>query len=219
MELTLSTKIDRDQLDESIKRKWMDEYKKQIPDNDTHIRQIPVEERGSFRNRVYCQWFRLEGHEDISPWWHLVNYKNIIKQIAKFRLGAHNLEINTGRWAKKPRNTRFCKYCMDHEHGSFVEDEVHMCLECNQYDDIRLKFPKLCLPPDGHALTNEEIKLVFNGISELQPQRHPRAFWNELGTFLKMCFERRAEYLESTVQDGAGEQANLTNLEQNLTES
>jgi hypothetical protein len=54
-----------------------------------------------------------------------------------FRLSAHSLAIETGRYCKPtiPANEKFCKACKDK-----VEDEHHFLIECPIYNSVRDKF-------------------------------------------------------------------------------
>ena len=57
--------------------------------------------------------------------------------LAKLRLSAHILAIETGSFCKPtiPANERFCKACKDK-----VEDEHHFLIECPIYNSVRDKF-------------------------------------------------------------------------------
>lgn len=57
------------------------------------------------------------------------------RQLARFRLSAHSLMIETGRYYGIPRDYRHCPYC-----EGCVEDEVHFLLVCPLYSDIREKY-------------------------------------------------------------------------------
>ena len=61
-----------------------------------------------------------------------------VKQLMRFRTGAHHLAIETGRWArpKLPRQHRVCSKCS----CTVVEDEVHFLFECPAYGRIREKY-------------------------------------------------------------------------------
>ena len=57
----------------------------------------------------------------------------------RFRLSAHRLCIETGRWHKPypiPRNERKCILC------NTLEDEFHFLLECDLYKDLRIRYIK-----------------------------------------------------------------------------
>ena len=60
----------------------------------------------------------------------------MIDSMAKFRLGAHHLNVAVGRRAgpnRKPYSQRLCSRC----HAAQVDDEMHMVFECSAFDSIR----------------------------------------------------------------------------------
>ena len=64
-----------------------------------------------------------------------------VKQLIRFRTGAHHLRVETERWvpapARLPRSERVCQKCTL---GSVMEDEYHVLFECPTYHHIRLKY-------------------------------------------------------------------------------
>ncbi len=60
-------------------------------------------------------------------------------ELARFRLGAHSLEVETGRWKRVEYEHRLCQYCktVGQHH---IEDEHHFIFECPLYHDIRETF-------------------------------------------------------------------------------
>ena len=59
--------------------------------------------------------------------------------IIKFRLGSHNLPIETGRWARKVREERICTDC------GVLGDERHVLYSCRNIDRSNLTLPtSLC---------------------------------------------------------------------------
>ena len=60
---------------------------------------------------------------------------NLTKNITKFRLSAHCLKIERGRYTKSktPRNNRICPHC------ALVETEKHFFIECQRYYQPRNK--------------------------------------------------------------------------------
>ena len=57
--------------------------------------------------------------------------------ITKFRLSAHTLAIEYGRYKNVTVNERICNYCK-----SDIEDELHFILICPLYTNIRHKYIK-----------------------------------------------------------------------------
>ena len=71
--------------------------------------------------------------------------KQLIYQLARFRISNHCLAIERGRFATKnkdgkytntPTAERLCKFCTDNA----VEDELHFMVSCSLYDKRRQTF-------------------------------------------------------------------------------
>jgi len=58
------------------------------------------------------------------------------KALTRFRLSAHSLEIETGRYNNIPRENRKCKLC----NSNMVETEYHFLCICTLYQDLRIKY-------------------------------------------------------------------------------
>ena len=58
--------------------------------------------------------------------------------LCKFRISAHNLNIERGRYHNVPRHERKCQLCNMND----IEDEYHFIFICPLYYDIRLKYIK-----------------------------------------------------------------------------
>ena len=57
---------------------------------------------------------------------------------SKFRIGNHNLRIESGRFTipKTPEDLRICDHCSLNS----VENELHVLFQCDLYDDLRKIF-------------------------------------------------------------------------------
>ena len=70
----------------------------------------------------------------------LEDYLNVIninifrKTMSKFRVSNHNLRIESGRAENLTRERRICQMC----HLNQVETELHFCLICPLYNDLRI---------------------------------------------------------------------------------
>ena len=66
-----------------------------------------------------------------------------VKQLMRFRTGAHHLAIETGRWArpKLPRQHRVCSKCS----CTVVEDEVHFFLNAQHMIEFVRSIMPFCL--------------------------------------------------------------------------
>lgn len=58
--------------------------------------------------------------------------------LCKFRVQAHSLNIETGRYCKTPLSQRVCALC---DTGS-IEDEFHFILTCPAFSELRQRFIK-----------------------------------------------------------------------------
>ena len=61
----------------------------------------------------------------------LINNFNYRKSICRFRVSAHRLYIETGRYTNIPRNERLCKNCSANE----IEDEAHFLIKCDKLNN------------------------------------------------------------------------------------
>ena len=108
-----------------IEQRFMDVYKQNI------LSYINESARGNlYRHLVdnFCLQFYLCKPIDFQ-------YK---KFITRFRISAHNLNIETGRYNNENRNNRLCTLCNFND----IEDEFHFILKCPFYHDLRIKYIK-----------------------------------------------------------------------------
>ena len=86
---------------------------------------------------------------------------------AQFRTGAHDLEIERGRYHNLPLDRRVCKVCS----ANVVEDELHFILCCRLYADIRLCFipRKYFMNPclhKLHILLSSKNDLIIRNVAQ-----------------------------------------------------
>jgi hypothetical protein len=110
-----------------------------------------------------------------------------VKQLMRFRTGAHHLRVETERWVKHParlpRSERVCQKCTL---GSTMEDEYHVLFECPKYHHIREKYA-------------EALFSSFGGLSQVaRSMRAPgkvSAFMNQnprkIAAFVSECLDFR----------------------------
>ncbi|WP_215898157.1 hypothetical protein, partial [Acinetobacter baumannii] len=79
--------------------------------------------------RTYCT-FKIKYEKES----YLENIKNIEQRraLTKFRLSAHNLHIESGRYTNTAPEKRTCFHC-----SKEIENEKHMLLECPLYNTER----------------------------------------------------------------------------------
>ena len=90
-------------------------------------------------------YVKLSPTLEVSPLYSLDIPEYVRVSATRFRLSAHNLKIETGRWARLPRDERICS-C-----GTGVQDEYHVIEDCilsdgvrNKYNDIQFNCISIC---------------------------------------------------------------------------
>ena len=110
-----------------------------------------TEFRSMFKDKFFneiCDSSRLQIYKDLKkkfeiepytrPYINEVKYYRYRSAITKFRISAHFLPIEKGRWMSVPRNKRICPLCT----GNHVGDEKHYIFHCTNINlvEIREKF-------------------------------------------------------------------------------
>ena len=85
-----------------------------------------------------------------------------MKALAKFRLSAHRLNIETGRFNGRnqyvPPEGRICNMCSQNA----IEDEIHFAISCPAYVDLREKLFTQIRPLNQHFSSyNDEQKFIW----------------------------------------------------------
>ena len=86
-----------------------------------------------------------------------LNCANGADPITRFRLGSHNLPIETGRWSRIPRENRLCSRC------NVMGDEYHFVFHCSEITrDPGYEFVENL----GEIWKNENIFNLFKQLSQ-----------------------------------------------------
>ena len=112
--------------------------------------------------------------------------------LAKLRISAHNLQIETGRFSKNktPREERFCPYCKTLNIFT-VENEVHFLLSCSLFNEERQKF----LDEIHRTFPNTATLNEFNMFLWLMSQE-VYSITKQLGSFCIKSLEKRTKFFE-----------------------
>ena len=127
------------------------------------------------------------------PYLDILSDFRIRSVLAKLRLSAHTLQIETGRFCKikTPRNERFCQYCKA-LNISTVEDEIHFFLTCPLYNDERKQlFDSIYRNFPNTASLNEQNLFIW---LMSQEDNHTTRI---LGHFCKISYEHRTKFLNN----------------------
>ena len=123
-----------------------------------HTDYTKTKSRGGNKLRTY-RLFKREFKQE--SYLELPN-RNHMKALAKFRLSAHRLSIETGRFNGRnqyvPPERRICNMCS----LSAVEDEIHFAITCPGYTNLREKlFTKIQSLNQHFGSYNDEQKFVW----------------------------------------------------------
>ena len=107
----------------------------------------------------------------------------VARAIAKLRLSAHDLAIETGRRARPhvPASERYCKFCTGQ-----VEDEIHFLIQCPMYQSERQQLYnvfKIDRPTSMDVIETFRILMCSDQTEEL----------NSLGNFILNAFNLRKD--------------------------
>lgn len=112
--------------------------------------------------------------------------REIRKCFTRFRISAHQLEIEKGRYKGIDAEKRLCKFCNRNE----VEDEVHFLLKCPLFDKERKQFLNKIYTKNKNVQHLFENNL-FNWLMICEDS----AVFNELAEFVFKCTEIRQKAL------------------------
>jgi hypothetical protein len=148
------------------------------------IRSILDSDRSNFKTLTYSTWFHSGNPKQSLALWSQLHRPKQIQTMAQFRLGAHNLNIETQRWGDKrmPRSLRICKCC----NLGVREDELHF-MYCPFYFDIRCDYN--IHMPSNPVTVDSSMKHIMNHTP-----------WDKLASCLIACFEKRKKFIETPLE-------------------
>jgi hypothetical protein len=137
----------------------------------------PVGTSGKGGNKLRTYALVKQGYT-LEPYLQSFLPPHIARTIAKFRIGAHDLEIERGRKTNTPADQRYCLHCKH-----VVEDEIHFLLNCPQYDSLRNDLFTSCNFEVDRMSDQSKYQLIMGDVD-------PSALFN-VGTFLCGAFQLR----------------------------
>jgi hypothetical protein len=147
-------------------------------------RQIPDSRHEGFKLATYTYWFKhTPGFDKRMAFFTHLNDRASIMAVARFRMGSHNLNVESLRWSKVrvPRTQRVCRCCS----SGIVEDEMHIMMECTMYDDIRSDYMRI----RGINLQSASMNMMVDCESGEQ--------WIAFAAYIRACFKLRSDHLGS----------------------
>ena len=118
----------------------------QVANLREHLRAHQGQQGVRSKSLTYFCWFKLQ-----EPAWpqylrglHRVRAHGMLKQLARFRLGAHSLRVEVGRRQNELWETRTCRRCPPAHLQSLacqVDDEHHCIFDCAEFQHLRVSIP------------------------------------------------------------------------------
>jgi hypothetical protein len=108
--------------------------------------------------------------------------------LLRFRLGAHDLRVVSGKWERHnglPRSLRLCERCSQH----CVEDEYHMVFDCDAYESIRDRHRPLF---DQGGTGDPGLVGGFSHVGRRMAEFMNQTDVRRLSSFIYECFLTRA---------------------------
>ena len=113
----------------------------------------------SNKEKHYKYWIYQELNPGLTVSPFLNRIDRVGKCILKFRLGSHNLKIETGRWSRIKREARLCTSC------NVLGDELHAIYACSEVS--RSDLPEL--PPSlAEMWTYEGVNILFKRLMDAE---------------------------------------------------
>jgi hypothetical protein len=92
---------------------------------------------------TYEHWFGIERDKEGKPptpqYLRCSLPRSVIRNMARFRVSAHHLNVETGRYNGIRWDNRVCEFCASGQ----VQDEQHVMFECTSTSQLRDKYPSL----------------------------------------------------------------------------
>ena len=134
-------------ISETLDGKYIDEiYEKMKLSYLVHWRKM-LGDVSSQDGKLYL-YRRIKAHFGMEPYLGDIAKLKFRRAVTAFRLSAHNLEIETGRYVGKTvgnkcrvqREDRFCCFCFNEFKNKVLGDEAHAILRCPRFSDVRQSF-------------------------------------------------------------------------------
>ena len=147
--------------------------------------------RNSSRLLIYQD---LKNKFEIEPYINEVKYYKYRSAITKFRISAHSLPIERGRWMSVRRNKRICPLCI----GNDLGDEKHYIFHCTNINlvEIREKFPDEIYKTSPDIVPKTES--CFLRLTKLILSVKCEITWTTIGKFLSKLPNTTEEILRAS---------------------
>ena len=148
------------------------------------VRDRPDSINRGTKSFVYNSWFSNPDSHPKRTFWFNLHRPHQICAVARYRMGAHRLNVESGRWGHVPRSRRICTCC----NLGVVEDELHL-LYCPMYIDLRFYY----------NIHIRESGQIDNSMREVMNACDYNG-WQCLADYLVACFKRRHDFISRGVR-------------------
>lgn len=167
----------------------VDELKSELIRRSMEFWELQLKENAIVKNGKLRTYYHFKPFFKREIYLDTIKNVKILKCFAQFRLSAHQLAIERGRYKNVLAKDRLCKYCQANE----VEDEVHFSMKCSFYKKQRENLFSMVsrsskyfmdLSPENKfiwLMTNEDTDIIDN-----------------LASYVYECFEIRNHYVCSS---------------------
>jgi hypothetical protein len=164
------------------------------------VRSQPDDAHKGFKLLTYHNWFKPENPLHAAGFICRLGARDRIAAVARFRIGSHNLGIETGRWSGQDENgmaktrvcrsERICPCCTLRQR----DDEMHV-FHCPAYSDLRSTHLDADLALGDVFTDDESMRKCMNG-EGLDPEVQQSRFWNKLALYLLAVESFRSRVME-----------------------
>ena len=129
---------------------------------DTNVNELndpfSLEEQDHNKLRLYN---KLKGSFKIEPYIDKIKNRNQRQWLSRYRISAHTLHIETGRYTRPvtPLHDRKCYYCDE----KCIDDEKHFILHCNTFEIKRQCFVsrvRVLFPQFDQMTLDEKLRFI-----------------------------------------------------------
>jgi hypothetical protein len=174
----------------ALNSKWQDHVWKKVgtlSNAPAAVRDVPDTQGTGFKTWTYVRWFKPCStflSRRAESFIRHVHRPERIEALARFRLGAHHLNVNTQRFEGNhvARSLRVCKCC----NVNCREDERHL-LECPAYNDVRAAFQDVVPSVVSPDISDSALLQLWN-----KSTKHD---WDRFADFLIAVFRVRGVLL------------------------